>query len=218
MKPIEINDIMFCGFEYPFKPAQSMPAKQAFRNPFAQTMTELPPTTRRAAPRRAHIRYLHVCATPLCGLLLSALMGTTTLTAQAQAQAPARMAAGSYRLEGQCSRAFYLGVVAPPQCGTFMGVKVEAKGGPQFIFPLKDGGRAWFFVTSGRVEGTADRTLYTVEKVYDQALNAEFSYPAGECEILPGPSVRCSVWKDTERNTLGRELVFTGAGPWLYRP
>lgn len=173
-------------------------------------MTNNPPDAR----LQARLTFL----TTACGLLLAALAGTLPCTAQAQAQAPSRMAAGNYRLEGQCSRTFYLGAATAPQCSPFLGVKVGAQGGPQFIFALKDGGRAWFFVTSGRVQGAPDRALYTVEKVYDQALNAEFSYPAGECEILPGPSVRCSVWKDAERNTLGRELVFSGSGPWLYRP
>lgn len=179
-------------------------------------MTESPSTP----PLQARLGRLPASVIPRCGLLLAMLMGTTTPTVQAQtqAQAPARMAAGNYRLEGQCSRAFYLGAAAAPQCGNFMGVKVQAQGGPQFIFPLNNGGRAWFFVTSGRAESVPDRAVYTVEKVYDQALNAEFSYPAGECEILPGPSVRCSVWKDPERNTLGRELTFSGTGPWLYRP
>jgi hypothetical protein len=32
-------------------------------------------------------------------------------------------------------------------------------------------------------------------QVYDKALNAEFAYPAGECEIGAGPGVRCTVWK-----------------------
>jgi hypothetical protein len=86
-----------------------------------------------------------------------------------------------------------------------------------FIFPLKDRAEAWFFVTSGLVPSKQGRLLFTVEKLYDQALNAEFPYPAGECEITTGPTIRCTVWKNGERTIVARELVFSSKGKWQHQ-
>lgn len=123
---------------------------------------------------------------------------------------------GTYRVEGTCSRTFYLGVETLPQCDHFLGIRVTDPAKPLIIFPLKSGGLAWFFVTSKLVAASGNHAVYSVEKLYDQELNAEFPYPAGECEITDGPTVRCSVWKDAKRTVLARELVFSGSGNWMH--
>lgn len=125
-----------------------------------------------------------------------------------------QLPSGNYRLEGECSRTLYLGAEVAPECDHFLGIKVDVSDKPMFIFPLKNGARAWFFVASQQESSSKDRTVYAVEKLYDQALNVEFSYPAGECEVNTGPIVRCTVWKDPERTVKARELVFSGSGNW----
>lgn len=146
-----------------------------------------------------------------CLVALSVACATTSVVAQDMDP----LSVGSYRIEGACSRSFYLGA-ASPECDRYLGIAVENPSKPMIIFPLRNGGQGWFFVTSGQVSANSDRTIYQVEKLYDQALNAEFSYPAGECEITSGPTVRCALWKDAERTVLARELVFSGSGKWMH--
>ena len=147
--------------------------------------------------------------------------GTIAAIASACAAQPAfsdnagLLAAGHYRVEGACTQTFYLGASARPQCDHYLGIRADDPARPIFIFPLTDGGGAWFFVTSGQHAVHGGHLVYTVEKLYDKALNAEFAYPAGECEIGAGPSVRCTVWKDEARSTTARELIFTGSGNWM---
>jgi hypothetical protein len=124
---------------------------------------------------------------------------------------------GTYRFEGTCSKTFYKGAAASPACDHFVGVNASEPAKPMFIFPLMNGGQAWFFVTSALISSDGERATYAVNKVYDQALGAEFSYPAGECQMGPGPILRCSVWKDKDRTELARELVFVGSGQWHHR-
>ena len=126
------------------------------------------------------------------------------------------LSAGSYRIEGKCSRSFYLGAKRSPECDHFLGIRVVDPAKPMIIFPLKNEDQAWFFVTSKRETASSGHAVYSVEKLYDQALNAEFSYPAGECEMSPGPTVRCTVWKDAKRTVLARELIFSGSGNWVH--
>jgi hypothetical protein len=124
---------------------------------------------------------------------------------------------GTYRAEGKCTKVVYLGSITVPSCDHFMGVQVDISTKPMFIFPFTSGGKSWFFVTSGQSSANDGRSVYKIEKLYDAALNAEFSYPSGECEITTGPTVHCSVWKDESRTMVAREVVFTGSGQWLHQ-
>ncbi|QBJ79952.1 hypothetical protein DKK66_18900 [Aquitalea sp. USM4] len=144
-----------------------------------------------------------------------AVITTACAAGPAVADNSGMLAAGHYRVEGACSQTFYLGAKARPQCDHYLGISADDPARPIFIFPLTDGGGAWFFVTTGQHAGSSGRTSYTVGKVYDKALNAEFAYPAGECEMTAGPGVRCTVWKDESRSTPARELIFTGTGNWM---
>lgn len=141
----------------------------------------------------------------------------TAFVGTAAAQELPSLSVGHYRLDGSCSKTVYLGSESPPACDGYLGLKVENPSKPMFIFPLKRGAEAWFFVTSGVTISNKERVIYAVEKLYDRALNAEFTYPAGECEITAGPTVRCTLWKNTERTVVGRELVFSSNGRWLHQ-
>jgi hypothetical protein len=147
--------------------------------------------------------------------LFASLAILTTFSFPALAQGP--LSPGTYRVEGGCSQTFLKGAKMLPVCDHFLGVDAKDSVKPMFIFPLMNGDGAWFFVTAASVSGTSDRAVYQVEKVYDEALGAEFFYPSGECEITSGPSIRCSVWKDKDRTDLARQLVFSGSGQWLHQ-
>lgn len=124
---------------------------------------------------------------------------------------------GTYRVVGGCSQTFMKGAKSPPVCDHFVGIDVKDPVKPMFIFPLMNGDQAWFFVTVAPATGSSDRAVYKVEKLYDEALGAEFFYPSGECEITSGPSIRCSVWKDKDRTDLARQVVFSGSGQWVHQ-
>ncbi|WP_143133533.1 hypothetical protein [Pseudoduganella namucuonensis] len=149
--------------------------------------------------------------------LLLVVIAFAGATSTAFAQDPVAFAIGTYRIEGACVRTFHLGADAMPECDRYLGIKVDDASKPMFIFPLRKGGEAWFFVTSVKVNSNKERAVYSVEKLYDQTLNAEFPYPAGECEIISGPTVRCTVWKDGGRTVIARELIFSGLGTWQHQ-
>lgn len=133
------------------------------------------------------------------------------------ALAQVTLTSGTYRVQGTCSKTFMKGAKTSPVCGNFVGIDAKDPAKPMFIFPLMDSDRGWFFVTATSTAAKSDRAIYPVEKVYDEALGAEFFYPSGECEITPGSSIRCSVWKDKDRTDLARQVVFFGSGQWLHQ-
>lgn len=144
----------------------------------------------------------------------------TLITAAIPTVAQSLPGLGTYRVEGECSKTFYRGSKASPTCDHYVGIEVKDPLKPMFIFPLLNGGQGWFFVTAAQPnsEGSAaNATVYKIEKLYDQALNAEFFYQAGECQVTPGPTIRCTVWKDKDRTELARELVFAGSGQWFHQ-
>lgn len=147
--------------------------------------------------------------------LRAAILSAITVATPVLGQSTGQLAVGSYRIEGKCSHTFYLGAESAPECEEYSGIRVQTPERPMFIFPLKNGRQGWFFVASGQTLSSSDRAVYAVDKLYDQALNAEFSYPAGEYEISTGPTVRCTVWKNPERTLMARELVFLGSGNWM---
>jgi hypothetical protein len=124
---------------------------------------------------------------------------------------------GTYRIEGECSQTFMKEAKTLPVCDHFIGIDAKDPVKPMFIFPLMNGDQAWFFVTMGPATGSSDRTVYKVEKLYDERLGSEFFYPSGECEITSEPTIRCSVWKDKDRAELARQVVFLGSGQWLHQ-
>lgn len=65
----------------------------------------------------------------------------------------------------------------PSVCDHFVGIDAKDPAKPMFIFPLMNADLGWFFVTAAPAAGANDRAIYQVEKVYDEALNAEFFYP-----------------------------------------
>jgi hypothetical protein len=88
-----------------------------------------------------------------------------------------------------------------------------------FVFPLEQ--NAWFFVSAGLSKMTDDNSaaVYKISELFDQALGAKFAYPEGECELSMrslGPVVRCTLWKDSERTTVARELIFVSSGMWQF--
>lgn len=149
--------------------------------------------------------------------LISLLSVVVTLPAYAHAQDLKSLSLGTYRAEGKCAKVVSLGSATAPSCDHFMGVQVELSTKPMFIFPFTGREESWFFVTSEQSSANDGRSVYKIEKLYDAALNAEFSYPAGECEITTGPTVHCTVWKDGTRTTVAREIVFTSSGQWLHQ-
>jgi hypothetical protein len=149
--------------------------------------------------------------------LISLLSVVCTLPASAHAQDVKTLSLGTYRAEGKCAKVVSLGSAVAPSCDHFMGVQVELTTKPMFIFPFTSGEKSWFFVASGQSSADDGRSVYKIEKLYDAALNAEFSYPAGECEITTGPTVHCTVWKDESRITVAKEIVFASSGQWLHQ-
>jgi len=133
------------------------------------------------------------------------------------ALAQVNLSSGTYRVEGSCSKTFMKGARTPPVCDHFVGIDAKNPVKPMFIFPLMDADQGWFFVTAASTPATSDRAIYPVEKVYDGALGAEFFYPSGECEITPGPSIQCAVWKDKDRTDLARQVIFSGSGQWFHQ-
>jgi hypothetical protein len=126
---------------------------------------------------------------------------------------------GTYRIEGTCERTVFLGADATPICKSFAGIDAKNPDAPIFIFPLE--GSAWFFVSSGMVAVSADNAVatYKIYKLFDQMLNAEFSYNNGECEFSmkdTAPAIRCTLWKGNEKSTIAREISFVGSGTWQF--
>lgn len=148
-------------------------------------------------------------------LLSLMAIGATISTTNGWAEEKLKLAKGTYRVEGKCERAFYLGASTAPKCASYMGITVKNPDTPMFVFPLQEG--AWFFVSSGPVDSNGKfSTAYGVSKIFDESLGAEFSYPAGECEITQGQTVHCTVWKDKERTVIARELSFSSSGTWIF--
>lgn len=126
---------------------------------------------------------------------------------------------GTYRMEGKCEKTFYLGANVPPVCQSFVGITADNPDLPMFVFPFE--ANAWFFVSSGLVKIPEDNSVatYKISKLFDKASGAEFHYEEGECELSmksSKPAIRCTVWKDKERTTIARELVFRGSGVWQF--
>ncbi len=126
---------------------------------------------------------------------------------------------GAYRMEGKCERAYYLGASSQPTCQSYMGISTTDPALPMFMFPLER--TTWFFVSSGLTKVSEDNSAatYAISKLYDEALGVEFPYAAGECELSmrgSAPVVRCTVWKDKERTTVARELLFASSGMWRF--
>jgi hypothetical protein len=142
-----------------------------------------------------------------------AILSAVSIPALAQGS----LSTGTYRIEGGCSQTFMKGAKASPVCDHFVGIDAKDPSKPMFIFPLLNDDKAWFFVTVAPTTTASDRLVYKVEKLYDEALGAEFFYSSGECEITSGPSIQCSVWKDKDRTELARQLVFAGSGQWLHK-
>lgn len=133
------------------------------------------------------------------------------------ALAQVALSPGTYRVEGSCSETFMKGAKTAPVCDHFVGIDAKDPAKPMFIFPLMNAARGWFFVTTVSTAATSNPAIYSVEKVYDEGLGAEFFYPSGECAISIGSSIRCSVWKDKDRTDLARQVVFSGSGQWLHQ-
>jgi hypothetical protein len=136
---------------------------------------------------------------------------------QFPALAQGLLSLGTYRIEGRCSRILPEGSKTLPDCAHHMGIAVRDAAKPTFLLSFVNDGKAWAFITKAQVASGSNRAVYTVEKFYDMAGNLEFAYPSGECEITPGPTVRCAVWEDKDRTRLARELVFAGSGEWRYQ-
>lgn len=160
--------------------------------------------------------YFHYSFTCDFGLRLITIFTAVLLltTLPAKAQEVKTLNKGSYRLQGACEKTFYLDAASQPECKTYMGIKVDNPKAPMFIFPLSNG--AWFFVATGIIDSSKEKVTYGVNKLYDESLNAEFPYPAGECTVSTGPKVLCSVWKDRDKKSLAREILFTGSGNWMF--
>lgn len=145
------------------------------------------------------------------------LLGLITFPSHGQGKFS--LSKGAYRMEGKCARTFYLGASSQPACQSYMGISTTDPALPMFIFPLE--GTTWFFVSSGLIKVSEDNSAatYAISKLFDQALGAEFRYAEGECELSmrgSAPVVRCTVWKDKERTTVARELLFASSGMWRF--
>ncbi|MHA6206239.1 hypothetical protein ACXU4B_17565 [Dyella soli] len=134
-------------------------------------------------------------------------------------RAPARLARGGYRFEGQCTRMAVEAEDQTGECLGYAGIIASDLDHPAFVFP-RSGRKVWVFNASGpgtmAVDGQA--ATYAIASTIDTSANQALAYP-GECvhSVRVGePLLHCILWKDGDRKAIVREVIFSGNGIWQF--
>jgi hypothetical protein len=165
--------------------------------------------------------------------MLSTLAGCSTSpqhqeSVHPQAEQPrqsAHLSSGTYKFGGRCLRMTVLATDVTNECGSYLGIIATDPDRPLFIINLKAPKTAWEYqITSpGTMSEDGQTVSYSVLSMIALAPSLEaskqYSYP-GECLMstrVSEPLLRCTMWRDSTRHEVAREVIFEGNGSLVFK-